>query len=314
MRVKQIIELFNAFILLPFPRPFKLRLMNLRTAHGPNPEEIAKFRSIDSCRFLSIGEYVSFGSEGKDLRPFRHTHECYEFLIPLKTVPLVYYEKANYIGEVGFCYPINPMEDHGTEFDLADAHLFSIAIDKQYLEGIVSRLGFKGRQLHARFPVGKALYELISRFQQAARSPSRDEPLIDSIAESITVAMVKEAYAQETDLRRPEKKYAPRIKEIVYYMYRHYPDPNLTIAFLAKKSGYSLSHFSRVFKAFMHDSPVVHLNKLRLSEAKRLFFDKSLKIKDIAEMVGYRNASTFTEAFRVAMGMNPLDYRKKYYN
>ena len=297
---------------LPLGTAYKLRLMNLRTAHGPSPEEISKYRTIDSCRFLSIAEYVSSG--GKELPPFRHTHDCYEFVIPLRTLPLLYYEKANYIGEVGFCYPINPSVDHGTEFDLADTHLFSIAIDKEFLEKIAADLGFKENQFFAHFSIGKSLFESIGKFQQATRNAVRDEVAIESLATSIVTYIVKEGLTQNIDLRRPEKKYAPRIKEIVYYMYRHYPDPNLTIASLAKKSGYSLSHFSRVFKAFMHDSPVVHLNKLRLSEAKRLFFDKSLKIKDIAVMVGYRNASTFTEAFRVAMGMNPLDYRKKYYN
>ena len=303
---------FEPLFCFPLSSPFKLRLMNLRAAHGPNPEEILKYRTIDSCRFLSVAEYISSGR--KELPPFHHTHECYEFIIPLKTMPLVYYEKANYIGEVGFCYPINPFVDHGTEFDLADSHLFSIAIDKHFLEEICIRLGFKATQFFAHFPISKVLFDLLSKFQQATRKADRDEPAIEDLAKSITVYLVTEGLAKNVDLRRPEKKYAPRIKEIVYYMYRHYPDPNLTIASLAKQSGYSLSHFSRVFKAYMHDSPIVHLNKLRLSEAKRLFFDKSLKIKDIAVMVGYRNASTFTEAFRAVLGMNPLDFRKKYYD
>ena len=62
----------------------------------------------------------------------------------------------------------------------------------------------------------------------------------------------------------------------------------------------------------MNDSPVVHLNKLRLSEAKELFKNKELTLGEIATKVGYKNLSTFTEAFKSIVGMKPKKYRDKY--
>jgi AraC family transcriptional regulator of arabinose operon len=88
-------------------------------------------------------------------------------------------------------------------------------------------------------------------------------------------------------------------------MFENFRDPNLTIAKLADISGYSPAYFSRAFKAYMNDAPIVHLNKLRLSEARALFKNKDLTIGQISEMVGYNNMSTFTEAFKNILGMKP---------
>ena len=56
----------------------------------------------------------------------------------------------------------------------------------------------------------------------------------------------------------------------------------------------------------------MHLNKRRISEAKILLNDKYVELKDIAQKVGYKNLSTFTEAFKRIMGMVPSEYRNKY--
>ena len=40
-------------------------------------------------------------------------------------------------------------------------------------------------------------------------------------------------------------------------------------------------------------------------------FQKPLMLSDIAESVGYQNASKFSSAFRDIYGMSPLEYKKK---
>ena len=72
------------------------------------------------------------------------------------------------------------------------------------------------------------------------------------------------------------------------------------------------TYFTKVFKKFMNDTPINHLNKLRLSRAKELMRDESLSLEEIALMSGYKNNSSFTESFKRLIGMNPLVYRKKY--
>lgn len=62
----------------------------------------------------------------------------------------------------------------------------------------------------------------------------------------------------------------------------------------------------------MHDTPIMHLNKMRISQAKVFFENSDLTIQEIAHKVGYKNISTFTEAFKRVMGMTPNYYRKKF--
>ena len=100
--------------------------------------------------------------------------------------------------------------------------------------------------------------------------------------------------------------------QIDFYIEDNYNDPELTIDKLANYSGYSLAYFTKAFKKYMHDTPIMHLNKRRISEAKMLLNNKDLELKDIAQKVGYKNLSTFTEAFKRIMGMVPSDYRNKY--
>ena len=103
------------------------------------------------------------------------------------------------------------------------------------------------------------------------------------------------------------------IKNIIIYMYDHYKECDLTIEKLASLSGYSTTYFTKAFKAYMNDSPIVHLNKLRISEAKSLMLEnKELKFKDISLMVGYDNLSTFTESFKRVTTLTPNEYKEKY--
>ena len=119
--------------------------------------------------------------------------------------------------------------------------------------------------------------------------------------------------SDKTDRRRPEKKYAKNIKNIIVYMHDHYKEADLTIEKLAELSGYSVTYFTKAFKAYMADSPIVHLNKLRISEAKSLLVtNPNLKFKDISLMVGFDNLSTFTESFKRVTGLKPKDYKAKY--
>ena len=116
----------------------------------------------------------------------------------------------------------------------------------------------------------------------------------------------------EQELKKPEKRLVETIRKTLIYMNEHYKDQNLTITYLAKRNGFSLTYFSKSFKAYMHDTPIGHLNRLRTSAARALLKDKSLKLEQIAHAVGYRNLSTFSEAFKHLLNMTPGQYRKIY--
>jgi len=75
-----------------------------------------------------------------------------------------------------------------------------------------------------------------------------------------------------------------------------------------------LSHTGLIskFKRQVGTTPSKYLIMLRQRRAKQLLLDGDLKINEIAEACGYKNAYYFTNAFRAYTGMSPTDFRKFY--
>ena len=274
--------------------------MSLVDAHGMSKEELLTYKSIITIDYFSIAEYVP--SKDKKMSSFYHSHDAYEFIIPFNTIPLLIYQKANYIGEVGYCYPVNPQTEHGIEFEL-DASLLSIVVDKGYLDKVKKELGYDNKYFYTRFLVSKELTQILNEFKAS---------LNKSLIPQIVKILVLDGLKDNVDNRRPQKNYFKRIKESILYMSNNYQDPNLSIKKISALSEYSYTYFTKAFCSYMHDTPINHLNKLRLSKAKELMKDKSLSLNDIATKSGFKNLSTFTESFKRIVGILPKDYRKNF--
>ena len=274
--------------------------MNLRLTHALREEEISKFKVVYTTKEFSIAEYRY--SKGRSIASFTHAHDGYEFVIPLNTIPLLRYENASYIGEVGYCYPVMPYAEHGIEFEL-ESDLISISIDKEYLRQVMEELGYKEFSFYSRFHVEKVLMGLIKEFLVTFK-----HRLIRPIVEQL----IDDGLRDNIDNRKPERGYFKNIKDSIRYMLDHYQEQDLTIKKIADQSHYSYTYFTKAFKQFMHDTPINHLNKLRLSKAKELMRDHNLSLQDIASRVGFASQSTFTESFKRVIGYLPKDYRNKY--
>ncbi len=281
--------------------------MNIKECHCGELNTINDYTSYKSFDNFSIA-YYHHVEKKKSIYPFSHSHLAYEFIIPIKTVPLLIYDKANYIGEVGYVYPVNPNVVHGIEFSLDESEILDIVVDMNYFDEIKRDLGFDKEYFYTRFNINYSFVDLCKNF--ITNSTSQNEKNIINL---ICEMLIQRGLSDKTDRRRPEKKYAKNIKNIIIYMYENYKDPSLTIEKLALLSGYSVTYFTKAFKAYMADSPIVHLNKLRISEAKSLMIgNKTLKFKDISIMVGYDNLSTFTESFKRVTGFTPKDFKAKF--
>ena len=282
--------------------------MSVKDAHVGGFNKVENFSMVKTIDNFSVAEY-HYEENKPNIVAFSHSHLEYEFILPLKTVPLLIYEKANYIGEVGYVYPVNPNVVHGIEFPLDESSVLDITIDMNYFDKIKKELGYEGHYFYTRFQVGTSFIELCYNFLKGNNNQFKEE----SIMNLIITALISDGLSDDSDRRRPEKKYAKSIKKILVYMYEHYNNPNLTIEQLATLSDYSITYFTKAFKAYMHDSPIVHLNKLRNSEAKSLLIaNPNMNFKEISEKVGFSNLSTFTESFKRITGYTPKDFKNKY--
>lgn len=110
--------------------------------------------------------------------------------------------------------------------------------------------------------------------------------------------------------RKESKGYSLAIMKSVGYISTHYAKPvNLTdvAAFVHLNPEY----FCRLFKEETGKNFSNYLVDIRLNKSVELLKNTSMKVYEIAELVGYSNLSYFSTSFKKHFGVNPFDFRNK---
>ena len=102
----------------------------------------------------------------------------------------------------------------------------------------------------------------------------------------------------------PEKMFAPALA----FMRDNLNKP-VSLQEIAGTVNMSQYHFSHQFKKFYGCSPYEYLVLERINRAKYLLKATDLSIKEIAQQVGYWNASTFSSFFSSKVGLSPTAFR-----
>lgn len=101
----------------------------------------------------------------------------------------------------------------------------------------------------------------------------------------------------------------PRIAAALRQMHGHV-ERAWTVAQLAKAAGLSRSAFFDRFARTVGLPPMEYLQTWRMARAKDLLRRHELGVAEVAERVGYGSASTFSTAFRRAVGEPPGRYAR----
>jgi AraC family transcriptional regulator len=85
---------------------------------------------------------------------------------------------------------------------------------------------------------------------------------------------------------------------------------NLDMQSLAAETGYSRSHFLRLFRAATGCAPHHYLLQLRLKRAQELMRQERTSLIDIAAACGFSSHAHMSRLFRQMIGLTPTDYRR----
>jgi AraC-like DNA-binding protein len=91
----------------------------------------------------------------------------------------------------------------------------------------------------------------------------------------------------------------------------HYEQQSLSIVDIQNGTGISEAKISTIIKNKSGLTFKQFLNKLRLTESKRLLLETDLQISEIAYKVGYSNVSHFNRIFKEVELCTPNDFRKQ---
>jgi YesN/AraC family two-component response regulator len=86
-------------------------------------------------------------------------------------------------------------------------------------------------------------------------------------------------------------------------------DSTLTVQDLARKAGYSLAHFSSLFKKHTGQTVEAMIIRARIDKAQQLLRWSDCSISEIADQTGYRDVYFFSRQFKAKTGQTPSQYR-----
>ena len=97
------------------------------------------------------------------------------------------------------------------------------------------------------------------------------------------------------------------------FIYSHYSE-KITLDDIAAAGAVSRSKCSKVFKQYLHKSPIDFLNLYRLEVATRLLKNTRESISSISSSCGFGQQSYFNRMFGRTYGCTPREYRDKFAN
>ncbi|EUJ32885.1 AraC family transcriptional regulator [Listeria cornellensis] len=144
------------------------------------------------------------------------------------------------------------------------------------------------RKAGYRYIVKAKLYEMLAVLE-------RDVPrLVRDSAEDAT------SKSQET---------LEKLQQIFAYVEDHYQE-TITLQQVADHVGFSSYYFTKLFKRNMGITFMTFVNDYRLSKAKWILLNEETPVTEVAELAGFSSVKTFHHAFKRAMGVSPLKYRR----
>ncbi len=132
-------------------------------------------------------------------------------------------------------------------------------------------------------------------------------PIVSKGGEVLGIVGVIQEYHQH----RRKDAGGQDIHEAMNHIYRHYRE-KVSIQAMAKLCEMSLRQFERKFKSYFNLTPQQFIIKMRIHDSCEMLRTASMPIGEIAFELGFYDQSSFTVQFKKAMGLTPLQYRKRF--
>lgn len=135
--------------------------------------------------------------------------------------------------------------------------------------------------------------------------------------ESLLTALIIRVLVQHSSMSTPPTPARARgglagwqLRRVVDYMAAHLAE-DIGVNELLGLVSLSRAQFFRAFRQSTGQTPGRYLLSLRLERARHLLGASACTIDDVARSVGFRDANSFTHAFRHSAGLSPAAWRRR---
>lgn len=121
--------------------------------------------------------------------------------------------------------------------------------------------------------------------------------------------LLTQQFSQFAATAAVQDEHEQKIQEILSYIHSNYTDHSISVSGLAGQFGLSQSYLSSHFKQITGENLSTYIHKVRIAAAKEKIRSTKDSMLQIAESVGYTNASTFYRVFKRLEGTSPNNLR-----
>ena len=101
------------------------------------------------------------------------------------------------------------------------------------------------------------------------------------------------------------------VRQTVEYMRKHLWE-KMTVGALAERVHLSTSHFSEIFRKETGMTPLQYLTNERMGFAAFTLLTEERPVREVAALIGYEEASTFSRSFKRQFGLSPQAFVREY--
>jgi two-component system response regulator YesN len=134
--------------------------------------------------------------------------------------------------------------------------------------------------------------------------------IIEQANVSQGILKIKDEYLRIISSLNKKRKCSPMTLLAIKYIEENYYSNDLSINDISEKLEVTSSYISKLLKRETGLSFVDYLTNIRIKKAMYIMEDPSIKIYDVAELVGYSNQHYFCRAFKKVVGISPTDYKR----
>lgn len=276
---------------------------------------------IDNDKPSAFGQarllYVSTSKYEGDWQSLLHSHPFSELFYVVNGQGTFIAEDTEFPVKKNDMVIINPHVRH-TEKSLPGAPLDYIVLGIEGLSFAFEKIVAARSGESAQAPSGTVSKYNVSKtnvctclnlmLEEVSRQEEDYETVCQNLLEVLLISMLRSgSLSVVPDNSRLLNRECTQIKN---YLDANYSE-TITLDSLAALTHMNKYYLAHTFTKYVGLSPINYLLQKRIQEGKSLLESTSYSIAQISDLLGFSSQSYFSQAFRKATGMTPMQYRKQ---
>lgn len=124
------------------------------------------------------------------------------------------------------------------------------------------------------------------------------------------ILKIKDIYLKIINNVNKKRKFSPMVLLAIKYIEENHYLNDLNINNISEKLEVTSSYLSKLLKKETGLSFIDYVTNVRIKKAMYIMEDPTVKIYDVAELIGYSNQHYFCRAFKKVVGISPTEYKR----